>query len=59
MSNRWRKVKCCKCGHTWRVNLDELDKKDQTVYRAVAQDERPKTYRAECPRCHTNNVFTE
>ncbi|MDY7077506.1 MAG: hypothetical protein SXV54_11350 [Chloroflexota bacterium] len=54
MSNRLRQVKCCKCGHTWYVDLDELDKKDQVVYRG----KQPKTYRVKCPQCHTNNVFT-
>jgi len=58
MSNRWRKIECCQCGHTWSVNLDELDEKDQTVYKDAGQEEQSRTYRAECPHCHTNNVFT-
>ena len=58
MSNRLREIECCKCGYTWHVDLDELDEKDQTIYRNADSDEWPKTYRVKCPRCHTNNVFT-
>ena len=58
MSNRIREIKCCKCGHTWYVDLDELDEKDQVVYKDTEANEQTKTYRVKCPKCHTKNVFT-
>jgi hypothetical protein len=53
MSNRVRDITCHNCGHAWTVDLDELDTKDQTIYR----DDKTNTYRVPCPRCHTVNVF--
>ena len=54
MSKRLYEIKCCKCDHTWHVNLDDLDRQDQTGYRGIAD----KTYRVQCPQCHTHNVIT-
>jgi len=58
MSNRLCEIECCKCAHTWYVDLDELDERDQTVYKEAGEDQQTRTYRVKCPRCHTNNVFT-
>ena len=52
MSNLFQ-ITCVKCGHEFHVDLDELDVKDQWI----AKGEKKKTYREECPRCHTSNVF--
>ena len=59
MPNRIRKIKCHTCDHTWLVDLDELDKKDQTIYKDANEAPQPKTYRVECPRCQVTNIFQE
>jgi hypothetical protein len=53
MPNREHRIECWKCGHAWTVDLDELDERDQAIYKG----DEPREYRVRCPRCHTKNVF--
>jgi hypothetical protein len=53
--DRVRTIKCCKCGHIWEENLDELDERDLLTYRG--DDPRVKVYRVPCRKCHTVNVI--
>jgi hypothetical protein len=55
MGDRLREIECCRCGHTWHVNLDKLDEQDLEIYKGGEK----KTYRVPCPVCQTGNVFAE
>ena len=48
-------ITCVRCGHTWCVDLDELDEPDQVVYRGRWVR---KEYRVRCPKDGTWNRVT-
>jgi hypothetical protein len=54
MPNKF-KITCVRCGHTWFVDLQELDRPDQTVYRGAGV---LKEYRVRCPNDGTWNHLT-
>ena len=49
-------ITCVRCGHTWSVDLDKLDRADQTVYRGKRVVRRE--YRVRCPNDGTWNRLT-
>ena len=49
-------ITCSRCGHTWPVDLDELDEPDQTVYRGKRVQR--KEYRVPCRKCGAWNRLT-
>ena len=44
-------VTCPRCSHVWTVDLAELDKEDQTIYKAANPSAKTEIYRARCSRC--------
>ncbi len=48
-------IKCCSCGHTWYVNLQQVNGVELVTYRG---EKATADYRVRCPNCDTYNIFT-
>jgi len=48
-------IECCACGHTWYVNLEQLNEVDLVTYRDA---KKTADYRVQCSKCGTYNIFT-
>jgi hypothetical protein len=50
-------IPCQQCGHVWRVVLEQLERLDQSGYRAPDAPARLVQYRARCPKRHFYNIL--
>ena len=55
MADQPLQITCPRCGHTWSVDLAELEKRALVIYRATAPQKR---YRVQCPRCDTHVIVS-
>ena len=58
MSERTTDIACPRCGEMITLNLNELDKLEEVIYREITINAAEKKYRVPCPACGTKIVAT-
>ena len=53
--SKYVEIECCLCGHTWVVDLEQINEIELVTYRS---EKKTADYRVQCPNCDTYNIFT-